>query len=150
MPAEGHFLFTQAAQPDRIDSMNTDVNVLMKSFNETERMMDALIDRVMARDGIWFKTELAGQYKGKVTFGELESLCQLLVTADVVRFELELLERITNEDADRFDDKVFMIAQIAYDVADELQRKHPQQVETIRQRLDELFPNDENEDELWA
>ena len=54
--------------------MNTDVNVLMKSFNETERMMDALIDRVMARDGKWFKTELAGQYKGKVTIGELESL----------------------------------------------------------------------------
>ena len=137
-------------QPDRIDSMNTDVNVLMKSFNETERMMDALIDRVMARDGKWFMTELAGQYKGKVTIGELESLCQLLVTADVVRFELELLERITNEDADRFDDKVFMLAQIAYDVADELQGKHPQQVESIRQRLDELFPNDEDEDELWA
>ena len=128
--------------------MNTDVNVLMKSFNETERMMDALIDRVMARDGMWLKTELAGQYKGKVAIGELESLCQLLVTADVVRFELELLERITNEDADRFDDKVFMLAQIAYDVADELQGKHPQQVESIRQRLDELFPNDE--DELWA
>ncbi len=150
MPAEGHFIFTQAAQRDRIDSMNTDVNVLMKSFNETERMMDALIDRVMARDGIWFKTELAGQYKGKVTIGELESLCQLLLTANVVRFELELLERITNEEADRFDDKVFMLAQIAYDVADELQRKHPQQVESIRQRLDELFPNDEDEDELWA
>ena len=150
MPAEGHFLFTQAAQSDRIDSMNTDVNVLMKSFSETERMMDALIERVMARDGIWFKTELAGQYKGKVAIGELESLCQLLVTADVVRFELELLERITNEDADRFDDKVFMLAQIAYDVADELQRKHPQQVDSIRQRLDELFPNDEDEDELWA
>ena len=130
--------------------MNTDVNVLMKSFNETESMMDALIDRVMARDGIWLKTELAGQYKGKVAIGELESLCQLLVTADVVRFELELLERITNEDADRFDDKVFMLAQIAYDVADELQGKHPQQVESIRQRLDELFPNDEDEDELWA
>lgn len=129
--------------------MNTDVNVLMKSFNETERMMDALIDRVMAKDGMWLKTELAGQYKGKVAIGELESLCQLLVTADVVRFELELLERITNEDADRFDDKVFMLAQIAYDIADELQGKHPQQVETIRQRLDELFPNDE-EDELWA
>ena len=150
MPAEGHFLFTHAAQPDRIDSMNTDVNVLMKSFNETERMMDALIDRVMAKDGMWLKTELAGQYKGKVAIGELESLCQLLVTADVVRFELELLERITNEDADRFDDKVFMLAQIAYDVADELQRKHPQQVDSIRQRLDELFPNDEDEDELWA
>ena len=150
MPAEAHFIFTQAAQPDRIDSMNTDVNVLMKSFNETERMMDALIDRVMARDGMWLKTELAGQYKGKVAIGELESLCQLLVTADVVRFELELLERITNEDADRFDDKVFMLAQIAYDVADELQGKHPQQVESIRQRLDELFPNDEDEDELWA
>ena len=130
--------------------MNTDVNVLMKSFNETERMMDALIDRVMARDGMWLKTELAGQYKGKVAIGELESLCQLLVTADVVRFELELLERITNEEADRFDDKVFMLAQIAYDVADELQGKHPQQVESIRQRLDELFPNDEDEDELWA
>lgn len=108
------------------------------------------IDRVMARDGIWLKTELAGQYKGKVAIGELESLCQLLVTADVIRFELELLERITNEDADRFDDKVFMLAQIAYDVADELQRKHPQQVDSIRQRLDELFPNDEDEDELWA
>ena len=130
--------------------MNTDVNVLMKSFSETERMMDALIDRVMARDGKWFKTELAGQYKGKVAISELESLCQLLVTADVVRFELELLERITNEDADRFDDKVFMLAQIAYDVADELQRKHPKQVDSIRQRLDELFPNDEDEDELWA
>lgn len=150
MPAEGHFIFTQAALPDKIDSMNTDVNVLMKSFSETERMMDALIDRVMARDGMWLKTELAGQYKGKVAIGELESLCQLLVTADVVRFELELLERITNEDADRFDDKVFMLAQIAYDVADELQGKHPQQVESIRQRLDELFPNDEDEDELWA
>ena len=150
MPAEGHFIFTQAAHPDRIDSMNTDVNVLMKSFNETESMMDALIDRVMARDGMWLKTELAGQYKGKVAIGELESLCQLLVTADIVRFELELLERITNEDADRFDDKVFMLAQIAYDVADELQGKHPQQVESIRQRLDELFPNDEDEDELWA
>ena len=130
--------------------MNTDVNVLMKSFSETERMMDALIDRVMARDGIWFKTELAGQYKGKVAISELESLCQLLVTADVVRFELELLERITNEDADRFDDKVFMLAQIAYDIADELQGEHPQQVESIRQRLDELLPNDEDEDELWA
>lgn len=130
--------------------MNTDVNVLMKSFSETERMMDALIDRVMARDGIWYKTELAGQYKGKVAISELESLCQLLVTADVVRFELELLERITNEDADRFDDKVFMLAQIAYDVADELQRKHPKQVDSIRQRLDELFPNDEDEDELWT
>ena len=130
--------------------MNTDVNVLMKSFNETERMMDALIDRVMARDGMWLKTELAGQYKGKVAIGELESLCQLLVTADIVRFELELLERITNEDADRFDDKVFILAQIAYEVADELQGKHPQQVESIRQRLDELFPNDEDEDELWA
>ncbi|MBR5861737.1 MAG: hypothetical protein IKZ08_00180 [Bacteroidales bacterium] len=130
--------------------MNTDVNVLMKSFNETERMMDALIDRVMARDGIWFKTELAGQYKGKVAISELESLCQLLVTADVVRFELELLERITNEDADRFDDKVFMLAQIAYHIADELQGEHPQQVESIRQRLDELLPNDEDEDELWA
>ena len=150
MPAEGHFLFTHAALPDKIDSMNTDVNVLMKSFSETERMMDALIDRVMARDGIWYKTELAGQYKGKVAISELESLCQLLVTADVVRFELELLERITNEDADRFDDKVFMLAQIAYDVADELQRKHPKQVDSIRQRLDELFPNDEDEDELWA
>lgn len=105
-------------------------------------MMDALIDRVIARDGIWLKTELAGQYKGKVAIGELESMCQLLVTADVVRFELELLERITNEDADRFDDKVFILAQIAYEVADELQGKHPQQVETIRQRLDELFPNE--------
>lgn len=42
MPAEGHFLFTHAALPDKIDSMNTDVNVLMKSFNETESMMDAL------------------------------------------------------------------------------------------------------------
>ena len=123
---------------------------LNKAFAETERMMDALIDRVMARDGIWLKTELAGQYKGKVAIGELESLCQLLVTDDVIRFELELLERITNEDADRFDDKVFMLAQIAYDVADELQRKHPQQVNSIRQRLDELFPNDKDEDELWA
>lgn len=82
--------------------------------------------------------------------GELESLCQLLVIADSVRFELELLEEITNEDADRFDDKVFILAQIAYEVADELQRKHPQQVDSIRQRLDELFPNDEDEDELWA
>ena len=99
---------------------------------------------------MWLKTELAGQYKGKVAIGELESLCQLLVTADVIRFERELLERITNEDADRFDDKVFMLAQIAYDVADELQRTHPQQVESIRQRLDELFPNEEVEDELWA
>ena len=150
MPAEGHFIFTQAARPDRIDSMNTDVNVLMKSFSETERMMDALIGRVMARDGIWFKTELAGKYKGKVAISELESLCQLLVTADVVRFELELLERITNEDADRFDDKVFMLAQLAYDIADELQGKHPQQVVTIRHQLDELFPNDEDEDKRWA
>lgn len=83
---------------------------LNKAFTETECMMDALIERVMARDGIGFKTELAGQYKGKVAISELESLCQLLVTADVVRFELELHERITNEDADRFDDKVFMLA----------------------------------------
>ena len=85
-----------------------------------------------------------------MAISELESLCQLLVPADVVRFELELLERITNEDADRFDDKVFMLAQIAYDVADELQGKHPQQVESIRQRLNKLFPNDEDEVELWA
>ena len=58
---------------------------LNKAFAETKRMMDALIDRVMARDGMWLKTELAGQYKGKVAIGELESLCQLLVTADVVK-----------------------------------------------------------------
>lgn len=77
-----------------------------------------LLTESWLRDGMWLKTELAGQYKGKVAIGELESLCQLLVTADVIRFELELLERITNEDADRFDDKVFMLAQIAYDVAD--------------------------------
>lgn len=82
--------------------------------------------------------------------GELESLCRLLVIADSVRFELERLEEITNEDADRFDDKVFILAQIAYEVADELQKMHPQQVDSIRQRLDELFPNDEDEDELWA
>ena len=59
MTAEGHFLFTQVPQPDRIDSMNTDVNELMKLLNETESMMDALMDRVMARDGIWYKTQLA-------------------------------------------------------------------------------------------
>lgn len=45
--------------------MNTDVKVLMKSFNETERMMDALIDRVMARDGMWLKTELAGSIRAR-------------------------------------------------------------------------------------
>ena len=100
--------------------MNTDVNVLMKSFNETERMMDALIDRVMARDGIWLKTDLAEQYKGKVAIGELESLCQLLVTGDLVRFELELLEKISNEDAERYEDKLFTLAMLAYKVADEL------------------------------
>lgn len=130
-------------------AMNShDNTALKKAFADTESMMDALMDRVMARDGIWYKTQLADQYKGRVDIGELESLCRLLVTADSVRFELELLEEITNEDADRFDDKVFMLAQIAYEVADELQRKHPQQVESIRQRLDELFPDDE--DELWA
>ena len=130
-------------------AMNSQDNTaLKKAFADTESMMDALMDRVMARDGIWYKTQLADQYKGRVDIGELESLCRLLVTADSVKFELELLEEITNEDADRFDDKVFMLAQIAYEVADELQRKHPQQVESIRQRLDELFPDDE--DELWA
>ena len=59
MTAEDHFLFTQVPQPDRIDFMNTDVNELMKLLNETESMMDALMDRVMARDGIWYKTQLA-------------------------------------------------------------------------------------------
>lgn len=108
-------------------AMNShDNTALKKAFADTESMMDALMDRVMARDGIWYKTQLADQYKGRVDIGELESLCRLLVTADSVRFELELLEEITNEDADRFDDKVFMLAQIAYEVADELQRKHPQ------------------------
>ena len=130
--------------------MNTDVNVLMKSFNETERMMDALIDRVMARDGIWLKTDLAEQYKGKVAIGELESLCQLLVTGDLVRFELELLEKISNEDAERYEDKLFTLAMLAYKVADELEGKHPLQVDSIRQRLDELFPEEEDDEELWA
>lgn len=112
--------------------------------------MDALIDRVLAKDGIWIKTELAEQYKGKVSIAELESLCQLLTTADSVRFELELLERISNEEAERFDDKLFVLAHLAYKIADELQAKHPQRVAAIRKQLDVLFPKDEEEDELWA
>lgn len=130
--------------------MNANISVLVKSFNETERMMDALIDRVLAKDGIWIKTELAEQYKGKVSIAELESLCQLLTTADSVRFELELLERISNEEAERFDDKLFVLAHLAYKIADELQAKHPQRVAAIRKQLDVLFPKDEEEDELWA
>ena len=46
---------------------------LKKAFTETESMMDALIDRVMAKDGIWFKTELTERYKEKVAIGELRS-----------------------------------------------------------------------------
>ena len=79
--------------------------------------------------------------------GELESLCRLLVTADSVRFELELLEEITNEDADRFDDKVFLLAQIAYEVAGDLEHKHPHKVKAVRDALDELMPKEDEDDE---
>ena len=129
-------------------AMNShDNTALKKAFADTESMMDALMDRVMARDGIWYKTQLADQYKGRVDIGELESLCRLLVTADSVRFELELLEEITNEDADRFDDKVFLLAQIAYAVAGDLEHKHPHKVKAVREALDELMPKEDEEDE---
>ena len=40
-------------------AMNShDNTALKKAFADTESMMDALMDRVMA-DGIWYKTQLA-------------------------------------------------------------------------------------------
>lgn len=53
--------------------MNTDL--LLKRFDEIERMMDDLSDRIMQRDGIWITGKLADKFQGRVSLEELESLC---------------------------------------------------------------------------
>lgn len=109
--------------------------------------MDALISRVMARAGEWYKIQLADQYKERVDIEDLEMFCRVLVIADGVRFELDLLDEISNEEADRFDDNVFLLSRIAYEVAGDLEKKHPHRVGAVRKALDELKTVGDDEDE---
>ena len=101
----------------------------------------------MARAGNWYKIQLADQYKESVDIEELEMFCRVLVIADGVRFELDLLDEISNEEADRFDDKVFLLSRIAYEVSKDLEKKHPHRVDAVRKALDELKTVGDDEDE---
>lgn len=123
--------------------MNADV--LLKSFNETERMMDSLIERVMQKEGIWYTGRLDERFKGQVPLSELESLCQLLVTGDSVRTSLAEAGVITEDEVIRFDDKLFMLKCIAADVAEDLFPSHPNEAASILAVLEGIMPIDEDE-----
>ena len=123
--------------------MNTDL--LLKRFDEIERMMDDLSDRIMQRDGIWYTGKLADKFQGRVSLEELESLCKFLTTADSVRTQLEASGEITEEDVIRFDDKLFMLKCIAEDIAEDLCPSHPNEASKILAILENIMPVDEDE-----
>lgn len=123
--------------------MNTDL--LLKTFDETERMMDDLIDRVMQKDGIWFTGKLADKFQGRVPLGDLESLCQLLTMADTARAHLESSGDISEDDVNRFDDKLFMLKCIAEDIAEDLAPSHPDEASKLLGILENIMPVDEDE-----
>lgn len=114
-------------------------------FKETESMMDDMIDRVLAREGEWYKTQLAEKFQGRVSISDLETLCDLLSSADFARFQLEIDGLLDEEDASRFDDKVFLLACIAEEIAGNLEQQHPQEVARAREKLSAIAPMDEED-----
>lgn len=123
--------------------MNTDL--LLKTFDETERMMDDLIEHVMQKEGIWFTGKLADKFQGRVSLGDLESMCKLLTMADSVRTQLEESGEISEEAVNRFDDKLFMLKCIAEDIAEDLAPAHPNEASKILAILENIMPVDEDE-----
>lgn len=123
--------------------MNTDL--LLKRFDEIERMMDDLSDRIMQRDGIWITGKLADKFQGRVSLEDLESLCKLLTMADTVRTQLETTGEISEDDVNRFDDKLFMLKCIAEDIAEDLAPTHPNEASKILALLENIMPVDEDE-----
>ena len=123
--------------------MNTDL--LLKRFDEIERMMDDLSDRIMQRDGIWITGKLADKFQGRVSLEELESLCKLLTTADTVRTQLEASGVISEDEVNRYDDKLFMLKCIAEDIAEDLSPSHPNESAKILAVLENIMPVDEDE-----
>ena len=123
--------------------MNTDL--LLKRFDEIERMMDDLSDRIMQRDGIWITGKLADKFQGQVSLEELESLCKLLTMADSVRTQLAEGGEISEDDVNRFDDKLFMLKCIAEDIAEDLAPSHPNEASNILALLENIMPVDEDE-----
>jgi len=119
--------------------------VLLKSFDETEQMMDSLLERVLQKEGIWYTGRLDERFKGNVPLNELESLCQLLTAADSVRTSLAEAGVITEDDVIRFDDKLFMLKSIAADVAEDLFPSHPNKAASILAVLEGIMPVDEDE-----
>lgn len=123
--------------------MNTDL--LLKRFDEIERMMDDLSDRIMQRDGIWITGKLADKFQGRVSLEELESLCKLLTMADSVRTQLAEGGKISEDDVNRFDDKLFMLKCIAEDIAEDLAPAHPDEATKLLALLENIMPVDEDE-----
>lgn len=123
--------------------MNTDL--LLKTFDETERMMDDLIEHVMQKEGIWFTGKLADKFQGRVSMEELESLCKLLTMADSVRTQLAEGGEISEDDVNRFDDKLFMLKCIAEDIAEDLAPSHPDEASKLLALLENIMPVDEDE-----
>lgn len=123
--------------------MNADV--LLKSFNETELMMDSLIERAMQKKGIWYTGRLDERFKGQIPLSKLESLSQLLVTGDSVRTSLAEAGVISEDSVIRFDDKLFMLKCITADVAEDLFPSHPNEVANILSVLEAIMPVDEEE-----
>ena len=123
--------------------MNTDL--LLKRFDEIERMMDDLSDRIMQREGIWITGKLADKFQGRVSLEELESLCKLLTMADSVRTQLAEGGEISEDDVNRFDDKLFMLKCIAEDIAEDLAPSQPNEASKILALLENIMPVDEDE-----
>ena len=103
-------------------------------------MMDDLSDRIMQRDGIWITGKLADKFQGRVSLEELESLCKLLTMADSVRSQLEASGEISEDDVNRFDDKLFMLKCIAEDIAEDLAPSHPNEDSKILALLENIMP----------
>lgn len=114
--------------------MNTDL--LLNRFDEIERMMDDLSDRIRQRDGIWITGKLADKFQGRVSLEELESLCKLLTMADSVRTQRAEGGEISEDDVNRFDDKLFMLKCIAEDFAP----SHPNEDSKILALLENIMP----------
>ena len=108
-------------------------------------MMDDLSDRIMQRDGIWITGKLADKFQGRVSLEELESLCKLLTMADSVRSQLEASGEISEDDVNRFDDKLFMLKCIAEDIAEDLAPIYPNEASKILALLEKIMPVDEDE-----
>lgn len=123
--------------------MNTDL--LLKRLDEIERMMDDLSDRIRQRDGNWITGKFADKFQGRVSLEELESLYKLLTMADFVRTQLAEGGEISEDDVNRFDDKLFMLKCIAEDMAVDLAPSHPNEASKILALLENIMPVDEDE-----